>query len=192
MSGQFPWFVARAAGLVAWGLLTLATLWGLALSTKLFGKRPRPNWLLDLHRMLGALALVFTGVHVAAILADQYVHFSLVDVLVPFASSWHPLAVAWGVVGFYLLAAVELTSLARAKLSKRIWRRVHYLSFPLFVSATVHGLAAGTDATRKVAIDVACGATLLFMVMIAVRAALVTFEPPTRADRPIARVRTRT
>ena len=84
MSGPLPWYAARASGLVGWGLLTAATLWGLALSTKVFGKRPRPNWLLDLHRMLGALALVFTGVHVGAILLDQYVHFGLTQVLVPF------------------------------------------------------------------------------------------------------------
>ena len=126
MSGQLPWYVARASGLVGWALLAAATLWGLALSTKIFGKRPRPNWILDLHRMLGALALVFTGVHVSAILADQYVHFGLVDVLVPFASKWRAGAVAWGVVGMYLLVAVELTSLLRARIPKTLWRRVHY------------------------------------------------------------------
>ncbi|HVM66737.1 MAG TPA: hypothetical protein VMU14_17850, partial [Acidimicrobiales bacterium] len=70
----------------------------------------------------------------------------LASVLVPFASTWHPLAIAWGVVSLYLLAAVELTSLVRRHLPRTLWRRVHALSFPLFVSATVHGLSAGTDA----------------------------------------------
>ena len=95
---MLPWYVARAAGLVSWALLAAATLWGLALSTGALGRRPRPNWLLDLHRWLGGTALVFTGVHVVALLADQYVHFGLTEILVPFASSWHPVAVAWGVV----------------------------------------------------------------------------------------------
>ena len=49
-----------------WALLAAATLWGLALSTKVLGKRPRPNWLLDMHRWLGGTALAFTGVHVGA------------------------------------------------------------------------------------------------------------------------------
>ena len=35
MSGQFPWYVARSAGLVAWALLAASVLWGLALSTKI-------------------------------------------------------------------------------------------------------------------------------------------------------------
>ena len=61
---------------------------------------------------------------------------------------WHPAAVAWGVVAGYLLVAVELTSLARNRISKRTWRRVHTASFVLFVFATVHGLTAGTVGHR--------------------------------------------
>src|SRR5204862_328066 len=78
-------------------------LWGLVLSTKLLGKRPRANWVLDLHRFLGGAAVVFTGIHVASIVLDSYVHFGLVDVLVPLASSSHPVAVAWGIVALYLV-----------------------------------------------------------------------------------------
>jgi hypothetical protein len=169
MSGSLPWYVARAAGLVSWGLLTAATMWGLALSTKVFGKRPRANWLLDLHRMLGGLALVFVGIHVGAILLDTYVHFGVAAVLVPLASSWHPVAVAWGVVALYLLLAVELTSLMRSRLSNKLWRGVHYASFALFVTATIHGLAAGTDTTREVAVLIAAVAGLGFVTLVAIR-----------------------
>jgi methionine sulfoxide reductase heme-binding subunit len=71
---------------------------------------------------------MFTGVHVAALLVDSYVGFSVVDVTVPFAFHWHPVAVAWGIVGAYLLLAVELTSLVRHRLPRGLWRRVHYAS----------------------------------------------------------------
>jgi predicted ferric reductase len=104
---------------------------------------------LDLHRFLGGLATIFVGVHVLGIVADSYTHFGLSDVLVPFASNWHPVAVAWGIVGIYLLAAVELTSLARRHLPRRAWRAIHVASFPLFFTATVHALAAGTDAHNR-------------------------------------------
>jgi hypothetical protein len=76
------------------------------------------------------------------------VHFGLASVLVPFASHWHPLAVAWGIAAMYMLAAVEVTSLLRRRIGQRVWRMVHFLSFPLFVSSTVHGLSAGTDSAR--------------------------------------------
>lgn len=152
MSAQVWWYAARAGGIVAWALLTASTAWGLALSSRAFGRRPRPAWLLDLHRYLGGLAVVFVGVHLASLVADTYVHFGLADLLLPFASSWHPVAVAWGVVAMWLLLAVELTSLARRSLPRRVWRRVHYASFPLFLLTTVHGVTAGTDATGPIVV----------------------------------------
>ena len=190
MSSTFPWYVARAAGLVSWALLAAATLWGLALSTRALGKRPRPNWLLDMHRWLGGTALAFTGVHVLALLLDQYVHFGLVQILVPFASTWHPAAVAWGVVSLYLLLAVELTSLARARISKRTWRRVHTASFVLFVTATVHGLASGTDMRSPLFRVVALAVAALVAGFTAVRVTdLVRSRPdaptPARARREL-------
>jgi predicted ferric reductase len=152
MSGTLPWYVARASGLVAWALLAGAVTWGLLLSSKLMRRRVKNSWLLDLHRWLAGLALVFTGVHVMAILGDTYVHFGLASVLIPFATKWHPVAVAWGIASIYLLAAVELTSLLRRHLSHRLWRRVHFLSFPLFVTSTLHGVSAGTDGRTPMAI----------------------------------------
>jgi predicted ferric reductase len=145
MNNQLWWYVARSGGIVAWAMLGASVLWGLALSTKVMRGRPRPNWILDLHRFLGGAALAFTAVHVASLVLDSYVHFGLVEILVPFTGSWHPVAVAWGVISLYLLAAVELTSLARKRISKRAWRMTHYLSFPLFVLTTLHALTAGTD-----------------------------------------------
>ena len=161
MTSQITWYAARAAGIVAWGLAAASVIWGLALSTRVMGGQPRPAWLFDLHRFLGGLALIFTGVHVVAILADTYVHFTLINVLVPFTGTWHPGAVAWGIVAFYLLLAVELTSLARARISKRLWRRVHYASFVMFVVSTMHALGAGTDAKTlpfRLAVLATCGA----------------------------------
>jgi predicted ferric reductase len=147
MSNELWWYLARAGGIVAWALLSASVLWGLALSTKILGSRPRANWMLDLHRYLGGLAVAFTGLHVLGLVADSYMSFGPVQLLVPFTSSYRPSAVAWGVIGVYLLAAVEITSLLRNRLSRRAWRTTHALSFPLFGLATLHGLRAGTDAT---------------------------------------------
>ena len=140
------WLVARSSGVVAWALIVASATWGLLLATRVLGRKASPAWLLSLHRFLGALAVVFTVVHVGAIVADQFVDFGLADVLVPFASSWEPFAVALGIVGMYLLAAVQITSLLRARMSQTAWRRVHLLSYALFATTTVHALMAGTDA----------------------------------------------
>src|SRR5258707_9911473 len=101
MDGHLTYYVTRAAGLSAWALLSASVLWGLVLTTKVLGSRPRPAWNLDLHRYLGGLAAVFTVVHVVAILLDTYVRFGVLDLLVPLHGTWHPGAGAWGVVGRY-------------------------------------------------------------------------------------------
>jgi len=149
MNSQVWWFVARSSGIIAWGLLTLSVCWGLLLSTRVLSRRVSPAWVLDLHRHLGGLAVVFTGVHLVGLVADSYVTFGWVEILVPMASSWEPGAVAFGVVAFYLLLAVELTSLAMRRLPRSLWRLIHRSSFVLFGFATYHGIAAGTDAGNQ-------------------------------------------
>ena len=152
MTEHLWWYTARAGGLVAWGLVVASCTWGLllALRARVLGFRPTAAWTLSLHRWLSALAVTFTAVHVLALLADDFVGFGVVDVLVPFATSWHPVAVAWGIVGMYLLAAIEITSLLRARMRARTWRSVHLLSYVLLGVTTIHLLTAGTDSTTVV------------------------------------------
>jgi predicted ferric reductase len=145
VNDQLYWYLARSGGVAAWAMLAFSVVWGLVLSTKAFGSKPRPNWVLDLHRFVGGAAVVFTGIHVVSLVLDSYIEFGLREILVPFTSSYRPAAVAWGVVAFYVLLAVEITSLLRKRISKRAWRATHYLSFPLFILATAHGVTAGTD-----------------------------------------------
>jgi len=143
------WYVARSAGLVSWSLLGIAVLWGLALSGRLT-RRPKPAWVLDVHRFLGGLAVIFVGIHLAGLVADSFVPFGFADLFVPFASSWQPGAVAWGVTAFYLLVAIEITSLFMRRLPRRHWRAVHLTSYALFAVATIHLLTAGTNASNPV------------------------------------------
>ncbi|MCP3933782.1 MAG: hypothetical protein GY708_00265 [Actinomycetia bacterium] len=142
---QIWWYVSRASGVVAWVLLALSMCWGLLVSTRAANSAGRPANILELHRYLSLLSVLFTGIHIAGLVADDYVHFGWSETLVPWASEWRPTAVAWGVLGLYLLIAIELTSLLRKHLPRRIWRAIHMASFGLFVFATLHGIQAGTD-----------------------------------------------
>lgn len=148
MSSSFVWYVARAGGLVSYVLLATTVMWGTALAARAFRARPGLPWLSAMHEWLGVLALTFLGVHIGALLLDTYIHFTPVDVLVPFAATWRPGAVAWGVIGMYLMVAVHLSARFRGKLPKRyrpLWKKVHLGSYPLFGVATIHLLTAGTD-----------------------------------------------
>lgn len=149
-STKLWWYISRASGIVGWALAALAILWGIALATRALGKRPPAPWLLVVHRFLGALCIVFVAVHMASLAFDPFVTFRLDDLFVPMASQWKPAAVAWGIVAFYLLIAVELTSLVRNRIPKRLWRWVHFSSYALYVLATVHLLTSGTDRSNPI------------------------------------------
>jgi hypothetical protein len=184
MNPQLWWYVARSSGLVAWALLSAAVVCGLLVSTHAKGGRPTKAWSLDLHRFLAGASVIFTGLHLAGLVADSTVHFGPTELLVPLASAWKPLPVALGVVSLYLLAAVEGSSLLRRRLSRRWWRRIHLSSFVLFWTATGHLLLAGTDAgnplVRVAAASVVAGVVFLTLVRV-----LTTHpRPPIPAGRP--------
>ncbi len=146
-------------------MLTASVLLGIVLSSGAFPKHRRPAWLLDLHRWLGGLTLGFVAIHVAALIADSYVTFSLVDVLVPFAADWKPIPVALGVIAFWGLIAVQLTSLAMKRLPRRVWRSIHLVSYAVFWLSSLHGTFAGSDATNR--LYVATSVTTVVAVVLA-------------------------
>jgi len=175
MNEHLWWYVARAGGLISWVLVGAAILWGLSLSGRIT-RRPRPAWVLDLHRFLGLLAVVFTAVHLLGLFADSYTHFGPAELFVPLASSWRPGPVTWGIVGFYLLLAIEVTSLLMRRLPRRFWRGVHLTSYALFVIATAHLFTAGTDAGNPIVQWIALVVTVVIVNLTVVRA----FSRPAR------------
>jgi methionine sulfoxide reductase heme-binding subunit len=138
------WYVARAAGLVAFGILTLSVWLGLAMSTRLLGTK-RQKLLLGWHRTLAWTGLSMLGLHAGALLLDPTLHFRLVSVLVPFASPWRPGAVAAGVVAGWLTLMLAASFRMRKWIGQKGWRRLHYASFAAFVLSLGHALTAGTD-----------------------------------------------
>jgi DMSO/TMAO reductase YedYZ heme-binding membrane subunit len=144
MQSHAWWDIARAGGMVSWGLAALAVIGGLQLSTRLL-RRPPAAWMLDVHRFLGGLAVAFLGVHILGLVVDQYIGFGVKDLVVPFASPYKPAAVALGVLAMYLLVAVEISSIMMRRIPRRHWHAIHLSSYVIYVAATVHGLTAGTD-----------------------------------------------
>ena len=138
------WYVARAAGLVAFGLLTLSVWLGLAMSTRLL-KPARQKLLFGWHQTLAWTGLTMLALHAGALLFDPTLHFRVASVLVPFASPWRPGAVAAGVVTGWLTLMLAASFRLRKRIGQKGWRRLHYASFAAFVLALGHALANGTD-----------------------------------------------
>jgi predicted ferric reductase len=176
VSQELWWYTVRATGLVAWLLVALAVVWGLLLSLRRIpaSRRsglPRPAWMLDLHRFLGGLALLFVVAHVGSLAFDSFVGFEWDDLLVPFASAWRPAAVAWGIVAAYLLVAVEVTSLLMQHLRRGLWHAVHLLSLVGFGTITAHALYAGADADEPLVEAFASGSAVVVVLLVLVRLA---------------------
>lgn len=138
------WLVARASGLVAFGLLTLSVWLGLAMSTRLLGPR-RQKGLFGWHQTLVWTALSMVGLHILAVLSDPVLHFGLGAVLVPLAAPWHPLGIAAGVTAGWLTLMLALSFRLKRRLGHRTWRLLHYASFAAFALFLGHALAVGTD-----------------------------------------------
>ncbi len=146
MSEQFWWYIARSGGIVALVLSGASVIWGLLLSSKVMPGIPKPRWILDLHKWFGGSAVVFTIIHVVALMLDSYIGFGILDVLIPGVADWNPGAVAWGVVSGWLLLAVQATSMLMNQLPKRLWKGVHLTSYGVLFAGILHGAQAGTDA----------------------------------------------
>lgn len=145
VESAFWWYASRASGIVLWLLVAVAVMWGLAVSSRLVRRRGIPAWMLDLHKHLGTLTVVFTVVHLASLWADSFVEFGWRELFVPMASTWRPGAVAWGIVALYCLVLVQGSSLFMRRLPRKVWHAVHMFSVPLFVTGTAHGILAGAD-----------------------------------------------
>jgi len=148
VTSQFWWWVARASGMVAGVLIALTLIWGLLLTTKVIPRKGMPAWLTDMHRMLGGLSVFFLGAHLVSLFLDSYAHFAWAELFVPFQSAYRPGAVAWGIGAFWLLAVVESTSLLQRSMPRRVWRVLHYVSYPVAVMVALHAMTAGTDSTN--------------------------------------------
>ena len=138
------WLIARAAGLIAFGLLTLSVWLGLAMSGRLLSPR-RQRALLGWHQTLIWTGLGMLVLHGGALLVDPTLHFGFLAVLVPGAAPWRPLAVGAGVLTAWLMLTLAISFRFRRRIGQRAWRLLHYASFAGFALGLGHALTVGTD-----------------------------------------------
>ena len=158
------WYLTRAAGFVAFLLLFASVSLGLLMTGGLPGRLQRFQ-AYDLHRFVALLALSATIFHVFIVLPDRFIAFSVLELLVPFASPYEPGYMALGVFSLYLLVIVIGSFYLRAFVSYRIWRYVHFSTFAVFAMALVHGVGSGSDSSTSWALLVygCSGGTVLVL-----------------------------
>jgi sulfoxide reductase heme-binding subunit YedZ len=141
------WFVSRAAGLVAYLLLWASTVWGILISSKAVKERVAGPMAYTLHNVTAWTAIGFAAVHGWALLGDRVVSFTPIGILMPFASSYHPVLVGLGTLSLYAGLLVSVSFYFTKRIGHRAWHLIHLLSYLMFVAVTVHSVLLGTDSS---------------------------------------------
>jgi methionine sulfoxide reductase heme-binding subunit len=152
------WIIIRVTGLTAYFLLTLSLLAGI------YRHIPRKKGsILAFHQIIGQVALLCIGIHACLLLYDSYEPYSLQAILIPFASSRDPILIGIGTIATYLLIIVVFTSDFMKEFGRSVWKKVHYLVFPLWLLSAIHGLFLGTD-SETIWAEILYGSTSLAVI----------------------------
>jgi predicted ferric reductase len=144
-STQLWWYVTRSAGIIAYLLLWLSTVWGLAVPSRIIQPVLDQTYTFDFHQFISLLAIGFALLHILVLTLDRYLPYSTLQILIPFLSPYRPLWVGIGVISFYIILLVTITFYLRTRIGMSTFRAIHILSLLGYLGITLHGLYAGTD-----------------------------------------------
>ena len=179
MSADTIWYLARGSGAASLILLTIVVVLGVGTrSGRSFAGMPRLV-VASVHRSASLLSVIFLAVHITALLFDPYAQLKLVDLVLPFTSTYRPLWVGLGAVALDLMIALVATSLLRERIGRRAWKAVHWFAYAMWPVALVHGIGSGSDRSTfwLLAIDAVC--------VLAVIGVLSSTHPALNASEPL-------
>jgi predicted ferric reductase len=149
--GESPkvyWYLSRATAFVSLTILWISMALGLGISNKMARLWPGAPAAFAIHEYVSLLGLAFALFHALVLLGDRYIHFTLAQLFIPFATvDYRPTWVGIGQIGFYVWLIVALSFYMRSRIGQKTWRVLHYLSFAMYIMGLVHGLFGGTDST---------------------------------------------
>ena len=152
---SWPWYITRAAGLIAAIALVALMLSGVGLITGYTFKLIEPLTAWATHRALGILFAVSVIIHVVALLFDRYVPFTIAQAMVPFISNYRSvtiggyhlgsLYIALGIFAGYGILAIIISSLLWIDKKPHTWKFIHFLAYLIMIFVFFHALYLGTD-----------------------------------------------
>lgn len=185
MSTDTLWYLARGSGAVSLIMLTVVVALGIGTrSGRSLAGMPRLA-VASVHRSAALLSVVFLVLHVTALMFDPYAQLKLLDLVIPFTSTYRPLWVGLGAVALDLLIAVVVTSLLRERIGHRAWKAVHWFAYAMWPVALAHGIGSGADRSQfwMLVLDTVCVLTVIG-VLASTHPALSSAEPPARSPAP--------
>ena len=176
------WITSRAAGFAALVLASLAVSLGLLMSTKLL--KGRTTDLRAAHDTLALATIVAIVVHGVSLLGDAYMHPSVLDISIPFVSSYKTFWTSLGIVGGWGLILLGLSYYARRWVGAVRWRKLHRFTALAWLAGLVHALGMGTDAGQLWFLAMIALVAIPALALLATRLARSGSRAPARPPAP--------
>ncbi len=134
---------------------------------------------------MSLLAISAAGFHAVTLLLDSYIGFSPSQILVPFTSSYRPVAVALGIMALYGAIAIYASFYLKRWTGHAAWRAIHYGSFGIFALASYHGILSGADTSKPWMLALYLGAIAAVVSLLMYRIMKTSAADATKA-KPVA------
>ena len=126
--------------------------------------------------------MIFVVIHVVTAVIDTFVSIPLVSAAIPFTSGYERFWLGLGAISLDIMLALIVTSLIRGRLSRKVWRAVHWLAYASWPIAFAHSIGSGTDLQHGPLLVLAIACAVLIAAALAWRVIAVAREVP-RARR---------
>jgi sulfoxide reductase heme-binding subunit YedZ len=99
-----------------------------------------------IHEILSLSVMAAIAVHGLALVGDKFLHPSVLDVSVPFLSSYKTFATSIGIVAGWGMIFLGLSYYLRDRIGNERWKLIHRFTLLAWVGGLVHTFAEGSDA----------------------------------------------
>ncbi|MCL1631620.1 ferric reductase-like transmembrane domain-containing protein [Sporolactobacillus sp. CPB3-1] len=171
------WNVSRAAGITSYLLLFASVITGMSAHYSFMKASTRARINL-IHQSAGWFGILLGMIHGLVLVFSTYESFSIWNVLIPFTSSTHPLLIGIGVLALDTFILLIVTSDYMKALGRKTWKAIHFLAFPAFAAAFLHGILLGPDTHQPLMLTI-------YIVTAATAVLALAFRIAIREPRPI-------
>lgn len=161
------WYLGRAGGFVAFGIMLASMVLGIAVSSRIFDGLLARAWFFEIHKFLSIFLVLAVLFHALIMLPDPYAKFTIDELLIPFRSHTKALPMAVGIITLYGLAIVTASFYFTKWIGQKTWRTLHYVTFACYMGGLLHSVWAGTDTTLVEVrfVYLGTGLTLVFFLL---------------------------
>ena len=148
--------ISSYIGLAAAGAMTINLALGLLMSMQYSPTRSWPHRRLPIaswHEWIGYSALFLALLHPAILPFTSIAKFTLWDILLPIDAPLQPIIFTIGAIAVYSLIFVSITAYFRSRFKYDLWKKLHYASYVVIISFTIHGVLANPSLKESVPID---------------------------------------